>query len=190
MPGPRPHPRPAPAGCRPPPQRGGFTLLELVIVLGVAAVLCAMAVPSLAGMVTRHRLLSAAHHLQADLTLARHEALRSGRAAHVSFRPGTTWCYALSLDAPVDCAAEGRPPGLLKRVRAEDHPQVLLLSADPMVLDGPSGLPPQSGAQAVLATAEGARIALRLGPLGRASVCAASGVAGQLPRCAPRPPRP
>jgi len=178
--------RPAAPGRRP-GQRAGFTLLELMIVLGIVSVLSAMALPTLGGMLARHQLLGAARHLQADIAMARHEALRAGRPAHLQFRPGAHWCYALSLGAPVDCAAAGQPAGLLKRVSAEDHPQVLLLSAEPMGLDGQSGLPLQAWPQAVLGTAEGARIALRLGPLGRASLCTDAGVQGQLPRCAPRP---
>lgn len=168
-------------------QRAGFTLLELMIVIGIVSVLGAMAVPTLGAMVARHRLQSAAHHLQADVALARHEAARRGRTVHLAFRPGARWCYALSLDTPVDCAATPPPPGLIKRVQAEDHPQVLLLSAEPMVLEGGARLPMTGQPQAVLGTPDGARIALRLGPLGRASLCAEAGPPGQLPRCPPKP---
>jgi type IV fimbrial biogenesis protein FimT len=170
--------------------RSGFTLVELVAVLAIIAVLGAMAVPSFATMVRQHRLKAAAHHLQADLALARHQAMRSGQHAHLSFKPGAAWCYAVSLGQPADCLHATDAPGLIRRVHANQHPQVLLLSAQPMGLDGRSGTALQPMPAVVLGTMAGERVVVRLGPLGRASVCVRDGSVSGLPACAPLPAAP
>jgi type IV fimbrial biogenesis protein FimT len=172
-----------------PPWRAarGYTLIELVIVLAVVAVLGAMATPSLGSLVARHALKDAAHRLQADLALARHEALRTGQTAHLSFHAGASWCYAVSLGQPVDCRQAGRPSALLKRVDNQGQAQVLLLRAEPMALDGRTGQPLQVTPQAVLGTPDGLRLAVRLGALGRASLCSAAGTVSGYTRCVDLP---
>ena len=71
------------AGTRRCAQRG-VTLIEAMIVLGIAAVLLAFAVPSFREFVVRSRLDSAAQELLTSLQLARSEATRRG--AQVTLR--------------------------------------------------------------------------------------------------------
>ncbi len=56
----------------------GVTLIEVMIVLGIAAILLAAAVPSFREFVARNRLDGAAQDLLASLQLARSEAQRRG----------------------------------------------------------------------------------------------------------------
>jgi Tfp pilus assembly protein FimT len=65
---------------------GGLTIIELIVVLIVAGVVIAMAVPSMRGMMARHRVQSVQADLLTDLQLARSEmAQRSGTAVAVTF---------------------------------------------------------------------------------------------------------
>ncbi|MDO8375833.1 MAG: GspH/FimT family pseudopilin [Aquabacterium sp.] len=160
---------------------GGFTLLELVIALTIVGMLGAMALPSFASLVARQRLHAAAHHLQADIALARHEAGKRAQPVHLVFQPGTQWCYVLSAGIGIDCRQAAVAPGngVIKVVRAADHPGVLLLEATAMALDGHSGASLTGLGHARFASSEGQLLQVRLGQLGRASVCApAAKVAG------------
>ena len=168
---------------RPAARRPGFTLLELMITL---AVLGAMATPSFSAMIDRQRLQAAAHHLQADIALARHESAKRRQAVHLRFQPGTAWCYALSTGATVDCRqpASAALPGVIKLVRGSESAGVRLLQADAMVFqaDNDAGLQALQAGQASFSSREGLQLRLRLGPMGRASLCAP---AGQLPGTPP-----
>jgi len=59
----------------------GFTLVELLLALGVASVLIAMAVPSFAQFIAEQRLLNEARRVADAITLARSEAMK--RNGHV-----------------------------------------------------------------------------------------------------------
>ena len=70
----------------------GFTLIELMTVLAIAAVLLVLAAPSFSTLVKSQRLRTAASELFGDMTFARSEALN--RRAEVSI-------------VPLDTSAEG-----------------------------------------------------------------------------------
>lgn len=56
----------------------GFTLLELLVALAVAAILLVMAVPAFTSLVLDARLTSAVNRVVHGMHVARHEALKSG----------------------------------------------------------------------------------------------------------------
>ena len=165
-------------------RRPGFTLLELVVALAIAAVLGAIATPSFGGLLARQRLQAAAHHLQADIALARHEANRRGLTVHLMFQPGPRWCYALSTGVGIDCRQAVVSPGsgVVKVVNAADHPGITLLDAAAMAMDGRNGTSLLADGHARFASGEGQQLQVRLGPLGRANLCApAAPMAGTAP---------
>lgn len=61
---------------RPHPQAAGFTLLELMVTLAVAAILLGIAVPSFSDMIRNNRLTGAANDLLHSTQLARSEAVK------------------------------------------------------------------------------------------------------------------
>ena len=68
------------------PRRGyvGFTLIELVVVIAIVGFLTSFAAPALRGFLVNQRVKTVAYELIADLTLARSEALKRGRAVTLS----------------------------------------------------------------------------------------------------------
>jgi len=181
----------------------GFTLLELMITLAVAAVLGAVATPSFTALLDHQRLQAAARHLQADIALARQEAARRGQPVTLQFEPGTAWCYSLGTGQAADChpdshqasLAASMPLGsqMIKRVQASDYPGITLLQAGAMVLGPQTGislgtLTNLSRGQARFASRDGQQLQVRLGPQGRANVCAPAAPVPGTPACPPDAP--
>lgn len=75
----------------------GFTLIELMTVVAIAAILAAIAVPSFLKLSATQRLRSASTNLQSALMVARSESLK--RNAQVSVKPasGTDWTQGWSV---------------------------------------------------------------------------------------------
>lgn len=85
----------------------GFTLIELMVVIAVAAILATIAVPALNDFIEKARVRGAAEALHADLTYARSESVLQNLDVMVSITPGATWCYGLNAGGTCDCATAG-----------------------------------------------------------------------------------
>ena len=68
----------------------GFTLLELMITIAIAAVLAGIAIPSFKSSISSNRLTTNANELVTALNLARSEAVKRGQQVVVR-RNGTNW---------------------------------------------------------------------------------------------------
>ncbi len=74
----------------------GFTLVELMIVVAIAALLLLLAAPSFQDMILMQRLRGINAQLVTDLQFARTEAVARGRHARLFFKADTTQtCYTI-----------------------------------------------------------------------------------------------
>jgi len=64
-------------------EQTGFSLIELMIAVGIAGILLALAAPSLTRIIARQRISATASDFSADLALARSEAARTGSSVGV-----------------------------------------------------------------------------------------------------------
>jgi prepilin-type N-terminal cleavage/methylation domain-containing protein len=99
----------------------GFTLVELMIVVVIAAILAAIAVPNFRSFIQAQRVKSAAADLHASFTLARSEAVKRATAVSVN-QVASGWINGWQIPDPT---AVG--------VFIEDHPAVtdVTISAAP-----------------------------------------------------------
>jgi type IV fimbrial biogenesis protein FimT len=77
---------------------GGFTLIELMVVIAVAAILLAVAAPNFTSMLVSTRLSSQTNDLIADLRLARSEAATRGAWVVVCPSTNGTACSSTAAD--------------------------------------------------------------------------------------------
>lgn len=173
---------------------GGFTLIELMVVVAVISVILTLAVPSFNGMLARKRLEGAAQELGTDLQYARSEAV----ARNIEVRVATNAvnaCYTVfvwrgagtcTCTPAVSCtlAAAATDPTALKTVdlagtgvtatadvfRFEPLRGMLADAADHAVTLSSSAGPPWQLSAAVNA-------------VGRASTCSPSGSVKGYPSC-------
>ena len=74
------------------PIAAGFTLIEMMIVIAIAAILLAAAVPSFTDLIIRQRLQAEGSALMADLALARSEAVRQSTTVTVCASANSASC--------------------------------------------------------------------------------------------------
>jgi len=86
----------------------GFTLVELMVTLAVAAILLAMGVPNFTQVIQNNRMTSAANDFLFQLNYARSEAIKRGRTVTIcrstngSTCNGTTWSGGFLIFADLD----------------------------------------------------------------------------------------
>ena len=101
----------------------GFTVLELMIAVAIVAIMTAIAAPSMMDFVRTNRLSTAARQLDADILLARREAIKRNARVLVCVAgttantcgSGTAWangwlvCYDNDQDGACDTSASTNP---------------------------------------------------------------------------------
>ena len=85
-------------------RHAGFSLLELLVTLSLAALLVSLAIPATGRLIDNSRLRSAAEQFSRELQLARNHALTHGRETRFVITAGATgWCYGWTDGASCDC---------------------------------------------------------------------------------------
>lgn len=72
----------------------GYTMLELMVVVGIAAILAAMTVPSLQDTIERNAREAAMQDITTGISLARSEAVAQGRSVSICRSTNQTACAA------------------------------------------------------------------------------------------------
>jgi type IV fimbrial biogenesis protein FimT len=177
---------------------GGLTLIELLVTLAVLAILIVVGVPSMAEMVTRHRLKTAAQAFVDDLQWSRSEAIRRNAEVYLMIDSGA-WCYSIATVRDCTCGATDRTrtasctqpteaPPLLKVVAGDAFPGVRIAdhtfnrSAPMAAFEPRRALALQSGSL-TLASDQGAELRVILSLLGRVRLCSPGGSLWGYPPC-------
>jgi prepilin-type N-terminal cleavage/methylation domain-containing protein len=79
----------------------GFTVVELLTVMGIVGVLMAVALPGILSWIPEQRLKGAARELHDNLQFARIYAIKAGQDCYLDFNEPATGQYTLSLNAKV-----------------------------------------------------------------------------------------
>lgn len=159
----------------------GLTLIELMIGLGIMAVLMSLAVPSYSAYMQRQRLKAAAQSLEVDLREARYESARRNQPLSLVLQPGHDWCWAIATRPDCDCRSA--QPCRLKAVRAADLRGVHLLESQSVQFDPGTGHATTAGAVALLVASGDERVRVDVSAPGRPSVCVAEGNLPPYGRC-------
>jgi prepilin-type N-terminal cleavage/methylation domain-containing protein len=83
-------------------KRGGFTLVELMVVVAVVAVVLMMAAPSFRDLIFKQRLMGTADQLMTDIQFARTEAASRQATTRMRFKTvnGGMTCYIVHICSP------------------------------------------------------------------------------------------
>lgn len=102
----------------------GFTLLELLIAIAVAAILLAVAIPSYRSVVQRNSIAANVNDLVGDLNYARSQAVTRGQDVYicsskdqVKCNGGTNWSTGWVVYAAIDPSASAPAPTTDNRLR-------------------------------------------------------------------------
>jgi type IV fimbrial biogenesis protein FimT len=79
-------------------KESGFSIIEMLIVIAVAAVIAAIAVPNMLGSRSAAKMRGAVENLKGDLRLAKLKAVQENRFVAVSF--AGTWYWVFTDDGP------------------------------------------------------------------------------------------
>lgn len=87
----------------------GFTLIELMVVIAIAAIMLGLAIPSFKEFIASQRVKSASYELSTSLLIARSEAIK--RNADVTISPATanTWSAGWTVSAPGGVQIQTQP---------------------------------------------------------------------------------
>lgn len=174
----------------------GVTLIELMIVIVIAAILLALAVPAFQDAIDRNRLKAVTDTLYGDFQFAKSEAIKRNQRIVVDFttsNAGATWCYGLRLNATsCDCTITNAAAtnacaidSVLKVTSSADFSRVIMTApADPIFDNVRGTVSPSSTITLNSAMNKETKVAVTT--LGRVIICSpagASNIAGYSTSC-------
>lgn len=169
----------------------GFTLMEALTTLVVAAIVIGVGVPGMLSLMAKRRIEGAAAELQAQLQLMRSQAIKQNHNAYVSFSSsGSTWQYGLDDTAPCnpatagDCSVHGVPKvfnnGAWKGVELSQNFTNNTVGFEPR-----RGMALNTGT--ITLTSPGGTVKLNINSMGHVAACSVGGAVSNFPSCAASP---
>lgn len=104
----------------------GFTLIEMMIVIGILGIILSIAVPLFSNMINAVKLKSSIESVKNDLVFAKNEALKQNKNTFIkiSKTSATDWCIGVSTTDTCDCKTAAASCDLYTRI----EPGVSLIS--------------------------------------------------------------
>jgi prepilin-type N-terminal cleavage/methylation domain-containing protein len=117
-------------------RRGGFTLLEMVVVLTIVVIIAGITWPQLMRFAREHQLREWSSEVRTDLAGARIKAIENGLVYQFRYEPGGQWFAVLPYDRPdsgnatadsdlgktrVEAARSTGPPATIAKLPKELH---------------------------------------------------------------------
>lgn len=186
---------------------GGFTVVELMVVVAILGVLVAVALPSAREFIARKRLEGVAQELVTDLRLLKSHQIqnRPGSGTSISFGSNSDKiCYLLyargsgaggtnehcdcGLAAAQMCGVAGSGAPVLFRQVDIPKSTGITLAANPseLTVNDYNGMPMFNITLSVTLSSPGAgQIVVSTNPTGLPSICSQSGAFGAIRKCAP-----
>lgn len=165
----------------------GVTLIELMISLGVLAIIATVALPSYTSFMDRYRLEGAIQELYSDLQFARSESVKCNRKVRVAFTTGSTWSYTISRIGSCT-TSDSTTPTDLKTVGVASFPATQIssttLTSNTLFFDSrfgnvehgsTSGTVLSSEVQVNFQSGQGKQARVLVNPIGRVRYCSPSG---------------
>ena len=174
-------------------KNAGFTLIELMVTLVVAAVLLTIGIPSFQQQMAKNRLKGAAETFHSELQFARLESIEQNTNVTVQFSalagaagtgtladPWSDWCFGLDEDPSTACDCNASPAnctinGIQRIVNGTDHPGISVgqnFSANNTMFDPVRGIVAVGDVgRAEFNSPNGEVVQVRLAVLGRARIC-------------------
>ena len=167
--------------------RGGFSLVELMVIVAIVAILAVVAAPSFTDFLARQRINNAASQLYGDLQFARSEAVQRNTRVALTF-DSSAWCYVIhTVASGVVCSCTAAGSGscanasavALKGVGGADFPGVSLALSSGLssLVFEPlrGGLEAGGTAGSASFTGSAGSLQIQVNSLGRVRLCAPSG---------------
>lgn len=163
----------------------GFTIVEFLVAISIAAMLAVIAAPSFTVQLERRRIVAAAETIAADLTWARGESIKRACPVSVRFANGAAWSYAISVSTASTpaCAANET----LKAASNADYRNIALahnFSGNDTGFDPARGTALENGTVCLASTPNRLTLNTIVSTLGRVRICSPGGGMPGYPACA------